>query len=48
MMRGLNRVRARLAALLAARDGSAAMEFSLAAPVLAIIFVPMIDIGMAV
>jgi Flp pilus assembly protein TadG len=48
MMRGSNRVRTRLAALLAARDGSAAMEFSLAAPVLAIIFVPMIDIGMAV
>jgi Flp pilus assembly protein TadG len=48
MMRGLNRVRTRLAALLGARDGSVAVEFSIAAPVLAIMFVPMIDIGMAV
>jgi len=48
MMRGLNRVRTRLAALLGASDGSVAIEFSIAAPVLAIMFVPMIDIGMAV
>ena len=48
MMRGLNRVRTRLAALLGARDGNAAIEFSIAAPVLVIIFVPMIDIGMMV
>jgi Flp pilus assembly protein TadG len=48
MMRGLNRVRMRLAALLGARDGSAAVEFSLAAPILAIMFIPMIDIGMMV
>ena len=48
MMRGLNRVRTRLAALLGASDGSVAIEFSIAAPVLAIMFVPMVDIGMAV
>jgi Flp pilus assembly protein TadG len=47
-MRGLNRVLARLAGLLGARDGSAAVEFSIAAPVLTIILVPMVDIGMAV
>ena len=48
MMRGLDRVGMRRAALFGARDGSAAVEFSIAAPVLAIMFVPMIDIGMAV
>ena len=47
MMRGF-RARPRRAAFLRARDGSAAVEFSIAAPVLAIIFVPLIDIGMAV
>jgi Flp pilus assembly protein TadG len=48
MMRALNRARRRLAALLGARDGNAALEFSIAAPVLAAVFVPLIDIGMAV
>jgi Flp pilus assembly protein TadG len=48
MMRGLNRACMRLVALLVARDGNAAVEFSVAAPILAIMFVPMIDIGMAV
>jgi Flp pilus assembly protein TadG len=47
-MRGLNRVRACLARLLGARDGNAAVEFSLAAPVLTIMLVPMVDIGMGV
>jgi Flp pilus assembly protein TadG len=48
MMSGLQRAYRRLAALLDARDGNAVVEFSIAAPVLAIIFVPLIDIGMAV
>jgi Flp pilus assembly protein TadG len=48
MMRGSNRALRRIAALVWAREGNAALEFSLGAPVLAIIFVPLIDIGMAV
>ncbi len=48
MMQILERAYRRLAALLDADDGSAVMEFSIAAPVLAIIFVPLIDVGMAV
>jgi Flp pilus assembly protein TadG len=48
IMRALNGVRARLARLLGARDGNAAVEFSLAAPVLTIMLVPMVDIGMGV
>src|SRR5215471_5477290 len=47
-LRALNCARRRLAALLGARDGNAALEFSIAAPVLAAVFVPLIDIGMAV
>jgi len=47
-MRGLRHACRRLAALLDAREGNAVVEFSIAAPVLAIIFVPLIDIGMAV
>ena len=38
----------RLVALRDAHEGNAALEFSIAAPVLAIIFIPLIDIGMAV
>jgi Flp pilus assembly protein TadG len=48
LMQGLKRAYRRLAALLDAREGNAVVEFSIAAPVLAIIFVPLIDIGMAV
>ena len=48
MMRGPRRALERIADLVRARDGGAAVEFSVAAPVLAIIFVPLIDIGMAV
>ena len=48
MMRGSNRALRRIAGLLGAREGNAAVEFSIAAPVLAIVFVPLIDIGMAV
>jgi Flp pilus assembly protein TadG len=48
MMRGLHRAVRRIAAFLEAREGNAAVEFSIAAPVFVIIFVPMIDIGMAV
>jgi len=48
MMRGPRRALKRIADLVRARDGGAAVEFSVAAPVLAIIFVPLIDIGMAV
>lgn len=47
MMPSLKRAYGRLAALLDAREGNAVVEFSIAAPVLAIIFVPLIDIGMA-
>ena len=47
-MRGAKRAIRRLAAFVVAGDANAAVEFSLAAPVLAIIFVPLIDIGMAV
>ena len=47
-MRGSKRALRHIAALLRARDGNAAVEFSLAVPVLAIIFVPLVDIGMAV
>ncbi|HYS49085.1 MAG TPA: TadE family protein [Xanthobacteraceae bacterium] len=35
-----------IAAFLGARRGSAAIEFSIAAPVMAAIFVPLIDLGM--
>jgi Flp pilus assembly protein TadG len=48
MMQGLKRACRRLAALRDAREGNAVVEFSIAAPVLAVIFVPLIDIGMAV
>jgi Flp pilus assembly protein TadG len=48
MMRGLNRAFRRVAVFLGASEGTAAVEFSIAVPMLAIIFVPMIDIGMAV
>jgi Flp pilus assembly protein TadG len=48
MMRGPGRALRRMADLVRAREGGAAVEFSVAAPVLAIIFVPLIDIGMAV
>ena len=48
MMQGLKHACRRIAALRDAREGNAAVEFSIAAPVLAIIFVPLIDIGMAV
>jgi Flp pilus assembly protein TadG len=48
MMRGLNRAFRRVAAFLGADEATAAVEFSVAVPVLAIIFVPLIDIGMAV
>jgi Flp pilus assembly protein TadG len=48
MMRALKRVYRRLAALRDACEANAVIEFSIAAPVLAIIFVPLIDIGMAV
>jgi Flp pilus assembly protein TadG len=37
-----------IAALLRAPHGSVAIEFSIAAPVLVIIFIPLIDIGMGV
>ena len=47
-MPGPSRALTRIAGLVRARDGSAAMEFSIAAPVLAIIFIPLIDIGMGV
>jgi Flp pilus assembly protein TadG len=45
---GLARACRRLAAFFDAREGNAVVEFSIAAPVLAVIFVPLIDIGMAV
>jgi Flp pilus assembly protein TadG len=48
MMQGFKRAGRCLADLLDARGGNAAVEFSTAVPVLAIIFVPLIDIGMAV
>jgi Flp pilus assembly protein TadG len=48
MMRGLKRAYRRLAALRDAREGNAVVEFSIAAPLLVIILVPLIDIGMAV
>ncbi|HEY3146831.1 MAG TPA: TadE/TadG family type IV pilus assembly protein, partial [Dongiaceae bacterium] len=37
-----------LAAFLAARRGSVAIEFSVAAPVMLVIFVPLIDLGMGI
>ena len=37
-----------IAALLRAPDGSVAIEFSIAAPVMVIIFIPLIDIGMGI
>ena len=48
MMQGFKRACRRLAALLDAREGNAVVEFSIAAPVLTVILVPLIDIGMAV
>jgi len=47
-MRGWNRAVRRIADLIRGREGTAAIEFSVAAPVLVIIFIPLIDIGMAV
>jgi Flp pilus assembly protein TadG len=47
-MRGWRHAYRRLAALRDDREGNAVVEFSIAAPVLAIIFVPLIDIGMAI
>jgi Flp pilus assembly protein TadG len=48
MMRRSKRALKRIAALFRAREGNAALEFSIAAPILVVIFVPLIDIGMAV
>ena len=47
-MQSLKRAYRHLAALLDACEGNAVIEFSIAAPVLAVILVPLIDIGMAV
>lgn len=47
-MQAPNRAIRRIVGFLGGREGGAAVEFSVAAPVLAIIFVPLIDIGMAV
>src|SRR5215471_19774038 len=47
-LQSLKRAYRHLAVLLDAREGNAVIEFSIAAPVLAVILVPLIDIGMAV
>lgn len=47
-MGGFGNARRRIASLVRAREANAAVEFSIAAPLLAIIFVPLIDIGMGV
>jgi Flp pilus assembly protein TadG len=48
MMRGWSCALRRIAGLVRAREGGAAVEFSVAAPILAIIFVPLIDLGMGI
>src|SRR5947209_8673258 len=47
-MRSPDRTRRHIGTFLFAREGSAAVEFSVVAPVLAVVLVPLIDIGMAV
>ena len=47
-MFGLDGAYRLIAGLARAREGNAAVEFSIAAPVLVIIFVPLIDIGMGI
>jgi Flp pilus assembly protein TadG len=48
MMRGWKRALRHIAGFARGREGTAAVEFSVAAPILVVIFIPLIDIGMAV